>query len=136
MIHRAIFGSIERFFGILIEHYGGAFPLWLSPEQVRIVNISDEQIEYCENVYSILSENGIRVEKDFRNEKLGYKVREAQIMKIPYILVVGNNEVETNTVAPRKYGGKNMDAVTLDEFVKMFKNENNPYNWMEVSKNS
>ncbi|MGH7885855.1 MAG: aminoacyl--tRNA ligase-related protein, partial [Thermodesulfobacteriota bacterium] len=124
MIHRAIFGSIERFFGILIEHYGGAFPFWLSPEQVRIANISDEHIEYCEQIYKLLNDNDIDVEKDFRNEKLGYKVREAQLMKIPYLLVIGDKEVEDRTVSARKYSEKTMNSMSIEEFSSMVINEN------------
>lgn len=127
MIHRAIFGSIERFFGILIEHYGGAFPFWLSPEQVRIANISDDHIDYCEMVYEKLQSEGISVEKDFRNEKLGYKVREAQLMKIPYLLVIGDKEVENKTVSVRKYSEKNMISMPIDEFTSSIKVESGPY---------
>ena len=132
MIHRAIFGSIERFFGILIEHYGGAFPLWLSPEQVRVASVGQSQAEYCEEVCAELRCRGIRVTSDLRNEKLGYKVREAQVMKIPYLLVVGDREVETGTVAPRKYGGDAMEALPVDDFIEIVARENDPYSWMEV----
>ncbi|MCY3624464.1 MAG: threonine--tRNA ligase [Candidatus Dadabacteria bacterium] len=132
MIHRAIFGSIERFFGILIEHYGGAFPLWLSPEQVRVASVGQSQAEYCEEVCAELRRRGIRVASDLRNEKLGYKVREAQVMKIPYLLVVGDKEVETGTVAPRKYGGDAMEALPVDDFIEIVTGENDPYSWMEV----
>ena len=133
MIHRAIFGSIERFFGILIEHYGGAFPLWLSPEQVRVASVGQSQAEYCEEVCSELRSRGIRVGSDLRNEKLGYKVREAQVMKIPYLLVVGDKEVETGTVAPRKYGGDAMAALPVKDFIEIVVGENDPYSWMEVT---
>jgi len=132
MIHRAIFGSMERFFGILIEHYGGAFPLWLSPVQIRIATISDEQKEYGEKVYKALRDKSIRVEKDFRNEKLGFKVREAQLEKIPYLLVIGNNEVETCTVTPRKLGGKNISSMTIEDFLISIETELNPQKWREV----
>lgn len=132
MIHRAIFGSIERFFGILIEHYAGAFPLWLSPEQVRIATISEEQNDYAEHVYGKLKEKGIRAEKDTRNEKLGYKVREAQLAKVPYLLVIGDNEKRDRTVSPRKHGGENMDSMDLEEFIEYIENENKPYNYGEV----
>jgi len=132
MIHRAIFGSMERFFGILIEHYGGAFPLWLSPVQIRIATISDGQKEYGEKVYKALRDKSIRVEKDFRNEKLGFKVREAQLEKIPYLLVIGNNEVETCTVAPRKLGGKNISSMTIEDFLISIETELNPQKWREV----
>ena len=124
MIHRAIFGSIERFFGVLIEHYGGAFPFWLSPEQIRVATVADEHNNYAEVVYDKLKELNFRVEKDFRNEKLGYKVREAQLMKIPYLLVIGSKEVETETVAPRMHGGENLDPMSIDEFIKMIVKEN------------
>jgi len=132
MIHRAIFGSMERFFGVLVEHYGGAFPLWLSPVQVRIATIGGEQVEYGEKVFKTLKENGIRVEKDFRNEKLGFKVREAQLEKIPYLLVIGNNEMESGTVAPRKLGGKNLPTMTVDEFMNSIESELDPQKWREV----
>ncbi|MGI9554221.1 MAG: threonine--tRNA ligase [Thermodesulfobacteriota bacterium] len=125
MIHRAVFGSIERFFGILIEHYGGAFPFWLSPEQIRVATVADEHNNYADSVYDSLRELNFRVEKDYRNEKLGYKVREAQLMKIPYLLVIGSKEVESGTVAPRIYGGDSLDSMSLDEFINMIKKENN-----------
>ncbi len=133
MIHRAIFGSFERFFGILIEHYGGAFPMWLSPIQVRVANISEHQESYAETVYNKLKEYNIRVEKDFRNEKLGLKVREAQIEKIPYLIVIGQKEMETESVSPRKHGGQNLDPMTLNEFVEMIKDESNPHSSTEVA---
>ena len=132
MIHRAIFGSMERFFGVLIEHYGGAFPLWLSPAQMRIATIGDEQVEYGEKVYQTLKERGLRVEKDFRNEKLGFKVREAQLEKIPYLLVIGNNEMESGTVAPRKLGGKNLPSMTIEDFINSIDSELDPQHWREA----
>jgi len=132
MIHRAILGSFERFFGILIEHYAGAFPLWLSPYQVRVATIGDEQIPYAEGVYDTLDKNNIRVERDFRNEKLGFKVREAQIMKIPYLLVIGNKEVETKTLAPRKRGGINLPSMSIEGFLSLIREENDPRKWREV----
>ncbi len=132
MIHRAIFGSMERFFGVLIEHYGGAFPLWLSPVQMRIATISDEHLEYGEKVYKTLKDKNMRVEKDFRNEKLGFKVREAQLEKIPYLLVIGSNEVEAGTVAPRKLGGKNLSSMTIEDFLISIETELNPQKWREV----
>jgi len=132
MIHRAIFGSIERFFGILIEHYGGAFPFWLSPEQIRIATVADEHNNYASEVYEKLKALNFRVEKDFRNEKLGYKVREAQLMKIPYLLVIGTNEMESGSVAPRKYGGDSLNAMSIENFIDMIKKEDNPSNPPEV----
>jgi threonyl-tRNA synthetase len=136
MIHRAIFGSFERFFGILIEHYGGAFPLWLSPVQSRIATIGEEQIPFAESIYGILKRNNLRVEKDFRNEKLGLKVREAQLEKIPYLLVIGNREAETGTVAPRKLGGKNLPSMTAEEFLNLIEKENDPHKWREAGQYS
>lgn len=133
MIHRAIFGSMERFFGVLIEHYGGAFPMWLSPVQMRIATIGDEQVEYGEKVYATLKEKGMRVEKDFRNEKLGFKVREAQLEKIPYLLVIGNNEMESGTIAPRKLGGENLSSMTIEEFINSIESELDPQKWREVN---
>ena len=136
MIHRAIFGSFERFFGILIEHYGGAFPFWLSPVQVKIATISEEHIEYGQIVFNILKENNIRVEKDFRNEKLGLKVREAQLQKIPYLLVLGSKEAEEKLVSPRKLGGTNLPSMKIEEFLKHIEKENSAYTWREVEANS
>jgi threonyl-tRNA synthetase len=134
MIHRAIFGSMERFFGVLVEHYGGAFPLWLSPVQVRIATIGDEQVEYGEEVYKRLKDAKIRVEKDFRNEKLGFKVREAQLEKIPYLLVIGNNEVAEQTVSPRRHGGLSMDSMNVYKFLEHIQQELDPEKWREVEK--
>lgn len=136
MIHRAIFGSFERFFGILIEHYGGAFPLWLAPIQIRVATIGEGQISYAEGVYESLRSRDLRVDKDFRNEKLGFKVREAQIEKIPYLLVIGDKEVETQTVAPRKHGGKNLPSMSVEGFLSLIERENNPYMWREVEEHS
>ncbi|MEQ9618174.1 MAG: threonine--tRNA ligase [Deltaproteobacteria bacterium] len=132
MIHRAIFGSMERFFGVLIEHYGGAFPVWLSPVQVRIATIGDEQAPYAEEIYKVLRGRDIRAEKDIRNEKLGLKVREAQLEKIPYLLVVGKKEMESGTVAPRKLGGENISPMKVEEFVSHIENELDPQTWREV----
>ena len=134
MIHRAILGSFERFFGILIEHYGGAFPLWLSPVQIRVATIGEGQISYAQDVYDTLSKHNLRVEKDFRNEKLGLKVREAQLEKIPYLLVIGEKEVDNKTVAPRKRGGKNLPSMKTDGFLNLIEKENDPYTWKEVER--
>lgn len=117
MLHRVILGSIERFMGILIEHYAGAFPTWLSPVQVKVITISDEQNQYAENIYRNLLDNNIRSEIDLRNERLNHKIREAQMQKIPYMLVIGNKEVENNAVAPRMRNGKNLGAIPLDDFI-------------------
>ncbi len=116
MIHRALMGSLERFIGVLIEHYAGAFPLWLAPEQARIMNITDDQVAYCEQVYAHLRARGLRIEKDVRNEKLNYKIREAQLMKTPYMLIIGEREKEDGTVTVRKKDGQNLPAMTPDAF--------------------
>ncbi|MBT3445510.1 threonine--tRNA ligase [bacterium] len=116
MIHRAIFGSFERFFGILIEHYAGAFPLWLAPVQVRILSVSDEQLDYSDFLDKTLRELNIRVDLDRRNEKLGLKIREAEIAKIPFILTIGKTEVEKQTVSVRKYGGEQLGAIKIEDF--------------------
>ena len=119
MIHRVIFGAMERFIGVLVEHFAGAFPLWLSPVQVKVLTITDRHIPYGEKVLEELLSRDIRAEGDFRNEKLGYKVREAQLEKIPYMLVVGDKEVEAGTVTPRERSGKNLGAMKLEEFIEM-----------------
>ncbi len=118
MIHRACFGSLERFIGILIENYGGAFPLWLSPRQIDLIPVNPEvHYDYCAELKTILEKEGFRVEIDNRNEKLGYRMREAQINKIPVQLVIGDNEVANRTVNVRRYGQKEQTAMTIDEFV-------------------
>jgi threonyl-tRNA synthetase len=119
MLHRVILGSIERFLGVLIEHYAGAFPVWLAPVQTVIMTVTDKHIPYGEHVYTQLSNAGIRVEKDFRNEKLGYKIREAQVQKIPYMLVIGDREMESNTVSPRERSGKDLGVTGIDEVIKL-----------------
>jgi threonyl-tRNA synthetase len=117
MVHRALFGSIERFFGILVEHYGGAFPVWLAPEQAVVANVTDAQADYAESVRDQLRAAGFRVEADLRNEKLGAKIREAQLAKVPFTLVVGDKEKEQGMVAPRPRKGKPLGAVSIQEFV-------------------
>ena len=123
MLHRVILGSMERFIGILIEHYAGAFPLWLSPVQAVILTLTDRNIPYAAQVYQHLLQEGIRVEKDFRNEKLGFKIREAQLQKIPYMVVVGDKEEQTKTVAPRKRDGTALKGMTLQDFLAMIGEE-------------
>lgn len=117
MIHRAIFGSWERFFGMLVEQYAGAFPLWMAPTQVQIIPITDDNFKYAEKVYEKLISLGIRAEIDSRNEKMGYKIREAQINKIPYMFVIGKKEEEDNTVAVRKRGDGDIGSVKIDEII-------------------
>ena len=123
MIHRALMGSLERFIGVLIENYAGAFPLWLAPVQARIMNITDAQNEYCSKVYQELRQSGIRIEKDLRNEKLNYKIREAQLAKIPYMLVVGDREAESGTVTVRERSGKNLPPMSATDFAVKIKEE-------------
>lgn len=123
MIHRALMGSLERFFGVLIEHYAGAFPLWLAPVQARVMNISDAQAEYCEGLYRQLKKSGIRVEKDLRNEKLNYKIRQAQLVKMPYMLIVGDKEVEEQKVTVRLRDGQNLPSMSVPEFIEMIRME-------------
>ncbi len=117
MIHRALLGSIERFFGMLIEHYAGAFPVWLAPVQTKVMSITDSQIDYAKTVRDRLLAAGIRTELDSRSEKIGFKIREAAMEKVPYILVVGDKEVQQNMVAVRERGGKDLGVMSLDEFM-------------------
>jgi threonyl-tRNA synthetase len=119
MLHRVILGAIERFMGVLIEHYAGAFPVWLSPTQCIILTVTDKHIPYAETVYDKLAQAGIRAEKYFENEKLGYKIRQAQMQKIPYMLVIGDKEMEAGTVAPRVRDGSNLGALPVQEFIAL-----------------
>lgn len=123
MIHRALMGSLERFIGVLIEHYAGVFPLWFAPVQARILNITDDQAEYGEEVFKQLRKLGVRVEKDLRNEKLNYKIREAQVAKIPYMLIIGDKEKDEGTVTVRLRNGKNLDPMPVAEFAAMVEAE-------------
>ena len=123
MLHRVIFGSIERFIGILIEHYAGAFPIWLSPVQVKILPISDKQMDYCKELKEELEEAGIRVELDERNEKIGYKIREAQVQKIPYMLVIGDKEKEAEEITVRSRSKGDLGNMSLDEFLEKIQNQ-------------
>lgn len=122
MLHRVVFGSIERFIGIIIENFGGAFPTWLAPTQVRLLPVNPEiHGEYAKEVEAKLKEAGLRVELDDSNEKLGYRLRNAQVEKIPYTLVIGGNEMETGSVTYRLYGQKDQINVSVDEFIKIIK---------------
>jgi threonyl-tRNA synthetase len=123
VLHRAMYGSMERFIGILIEHYAGAFPTWLSPVQVRLMTISDAHVPYAEEVKAKMEQAGIRVELDARNEKIGYKIREAQVQKIPYMLVIGEKEVAEGTLSVRKRGVGDEGALPVDEFIAKIKQE-------------
>lgn len=121
VIHRALLGSLERFFGMLIEHYAGAFPVWLAPVQVKVASITDRQVEYAGRVRDRLSIAGIRVELDTRQEKIGFKIREASLEKVPYVLVVGDREMQQNAVAVRERGGNDLGPMSIDEFIHLIK---------------
>ncbi len=123
MLHRAIIGSMERFIGILIEHYGGAFPLWLAPQQVVVMNISEHQAAYAQSVAEVLKKAGYRAAEDLRNEKISYKIREHSLQKLPYQLVVGDKEKQAGTVAVRTRGGEDLGAMALDTFIARLRNE-------------
>ena len=123
MLHRAILGSVERFIGILIENYVGAFPLWLSPEQVIVLNISRGQIDYAQEVAAQLKHHGIRASLDLRNEKITYKIREHSLQKLPYQIIVGDEEVRTNKVAVRNRAGEDLGQMTLQALIERFKEE-------------
>ncbi len=123
MLHRVIYGSIERFFGILTEHFAGAFPVWLAPVQVKVMALTDRNSEYVKEIAEKLEANGVRVEVDLRNEKIGYKIREAQLQKIPYMIVVGDNEQQQNIIAVRHRKNGDMGTMTLDEFYNSLKKE-------------
>jgi threonyl-tRNA synthetase len=119
MLHRVILGAIERFMGVLIEHYAGAFPVWLSPVQCTVLTVTDKHIPYAQTVYDQLIAAGIRCEKDFENEKLGYKIRQGQMLKIPYMLVIGDKEIAAQTVAPRARDGRNLGSIKVNEFITL-----------------
>lgn len=123
MIHTVAFGSIERFIGILTEHFAGAFPLWLSPVQAIVMPITDRSREYAEGVYKTLLDAGIRVEADYRSEKIGYKIREAQLQKIPYMLVLGDKEAEEKLISVRTRAGGDEGTMTLNDFMAKIKEE-------------
>ena len=123
MIHRALLGSVERFFGILIEHYAGKFPLWLAPVQVRILPITDNQNDYAESVYKELKEHNIRAELDTRSEKIGHKIRESELQKIPYMLIIGKKELENGTVSVRLHGAGDKGSLKLAELIDLLRTE-------------
>ncbi len=123
MIHRALLGSIERFFGILIEHYGGAFPVWLAPVQAVVMAITDKQRDYAANVAQEMRAAGFRVEADLRNEKIGFKIREAEKAKTPFMFVAGEREVQSNTLSVRGRSGANLGNMTLAGAVDLLKTE-------------
>lgn len=123
MIHRACFGSMERFIGILTEHYAGAFPTWMAPVQVKVLPISEKHVEYANQLAKQMRHDYVRVEVDDRNEKIGYKIRQAQMEKVPYMIVVGDKEMEDNSVNVRKHGGDELGTVPFDEFFNSIKIE-------------
>ena len=123
MIHRVVFGSIERFIGVITEHFAGAFPVWLSPVQARVMPITDRAADYAQQLADRLDAEGVRVDTDLRNEKIGYKIREAQMQKLPYMLVVGDKEAEAGTVSARTRGGVDLGAMPVDDFIAKIKEE-------------
>jgi threonyl-tRNA synthetase len=129
MLHRALFGSLERFTGILIEHYAGNLPFWLSPLQIVVATITSDSDNYADNIFNQLRDKGLRVKKDIRNEKIGYKIREHSIAKIPVIMVIGKKEAENKTVSLRKLGSEKTETFKIDEITKiLFKESLSPYN--------
>ena len=124
MLHRVILGAMERFMGVLIEHYGGKFPVWLAPTQVVIMNITDNQEQYVRNIYNAMIDEGIRAELDTRNEKLGLKIRESVVKKIPYMVIVGKNEMENNSVTVRVRDGGELKDVKVEDFINRVKEDN------------
>ncbi|HSP00991.1 MAG TPA: threonine--tRNA ligase [Thioalkalivibrio sp.] len=123
MIHRALLGSVERFFGVLIEHYAGSFPLWLAPVQIQVLTITDRQDEYAQEVVDKLRQRGLRAEADLRNEKIGFKIREHTLQRVPYLLVLGDREMETNTVAVRTRTGEDLGSMDLDQLTRTLAGE-------------
>ena len=121
MLHRALFGSLERFIGILIEHHAGTFPAWLAPVQVAVLNITDAQAGYVRDVAKRLQQEGFRSITDLRNEKIGYKIREHTMARIPYLIVIGDREMAGNTLAVRELGGKDLGTMTFDDFANLLR---------------
>jgi threonyl-tRNA synthetase len=123
MLHRAIVGSMERFLGILIENYAGAMPLWLAPVQAMVLNISDSQAEYVNQVVAELRKNGLRVESDLRNEKITYKIREHSMQKLPYLLVAGEREMQSGQVAVRTRKGEDLGSMPVQALIERLQGE-------------
>ena len=123
MLHRAIVGSIERFIGILIEHHAGLFPVWLAPVQAVVINITDSQAEFAAETAQTLVSQGFRVEADLRNEKIGYKIREHTLDKVPYLLVVGDRERESGAVSVRTRAGEDLGAMSVASFAERLQSE-------------
>ena len=124
MVHRAMLGSVERFIGILIEHYAGVFPLWLAPVQAKVLTLTDAQVPYAKEVCDKLTAAGLRPELDDRGEKLGAKIRQAHLEKVPYTVIIGAKEVQDRTVTIRLRSGKNVENVKLEDFISKLKEEN------------
>ncbi len=123
MLHRAILGSLERFIGILIEHHAGTFPLWLAPVQIAVMNIADRQAEYCQKICEELEKQGFRVKIDLRNEKIGFKIREHSMQRVPYLLIIGDKELEDGTIAVRSQKGENLGAMAIEDFTERLRKE-------------
>ena len=123
MIHRTLLGSMERFFGVLIEHFEGKFPLWLAPTQITILTISDSQNNYAEKMYEKLKNIGFRVKIDLRNEKIGSKIRDHTLKRVPYFIILGSQEVKLNQISVRTQKGEDLGKMELDQFVKNLKRE-------------
>jgi len=134
MLHRALFGSLERFIGILIEHYEGKFPTWLAPQQVAVLNITDKQGEYCKQVEESLKNKGFRAISDLRNEKIGFKIRELTLQKVPYLLIVGDKEVESHTVAVRTREGADLGTMALEAFCDHLQQDVSSYGRSEANR--
>lgn len=120
MLHRAIVGSLERFIGMLIEHYAGNLPLWLAPVQVAVMGISNNQDDYCKEVFIMLEKNGIRAKLDLRNEKIGFKIREHTLLRVPYLVILGKNEQEQKIITIRKHSGEDLGQMSVDDFLCFF----------------
>ena len=123
MLHRAIFGSLERFLGILIEHHAGKLPTWLAPVQAVVLNITDHQHEYVQRVTETLKKQGLRVESDLRNEKVGFKIREHTLQRVPYLLVAGDREAGSSSLAVRTRNGKDLGAISVDTIAQRLADE-------------
>ena len=123
MIHRALLGSMERFMGVLVEHYGGAFPLWLAPTQAVLIPITDRNLEYVHEAAEKMRADGLRVKVDDTSDRMGAKIRDAEKMKIPYMLVVGDREMEAGTVAPRLRTGAQLDPISIDDLMVQMQEE-------------
>ena len=122
MIHRAVLGSFERFLGVLIEHYGGAMPAWLSPIQAQILNITDKQAEYCQKIALLLKKRGFRAHSDLRNEKITYKIRDHSLQKTPFLLIAGDREMKNNSISVRARGGEDLGEMSIDDFIQKLQN--------------